>query len=191
MKYFFSISSFRKILCSFLTIRTPNPFYYGHPIKNIYYLFIQGPKSPVGEQMKYVIVYWSRYGNGKKLVEHLAGTLSKRGETKLFTTDEADPTAMPMADTYIFSAATEALNVQKNMRNFMKRLKGMDAKKYGVINTHGMDKNRLDKMEKLLSKKNMMKVADIDFKVTGNGTQTGNGLMEGWEAKLDEFAEKL
>jgi hypothetical protein len=66
-----------------------------------------------------------------------------------------------------------------------------DLKKYGIINTHAMDKNRLNKMEKLLSKKHMVKVADVDFKVAGNGTETGNGLTEGWEAKLDEFAGKL
>jgi flavodoxin len=141
--------------------------------------------------MKYVIVYWSRYGNGKKIVEHLAGTLSKKGETKVFTTDEANPTSMPAADTYVFSAATEAMNLQKNMRNFMKHLKGMEGKKYGIINTHAMDKNRLNKMEKLLSKKHMVKVADADFRIAGDGTETGNGLMQGWEAKLDEFAGKL
>jgi len=141
--------------------------------------------------MKYVIVYWSRYGNGKKVVDHLAETLSKKGETKVFTTDEANPTTMPTADVYVFSAAVEALNIQKNIRSFMKRLQGMDGKKYGIINTHAMDKNRLYKMEKLLSKKNMVKVAEVEFKVAGDGVQTGNGLMAGWEAKLEEFAGRL
>ena len=142
--------------------------------------------------MKYVTVYWSRFGNGKKLVEYLAGKLKKnRGETHIFKTDEADPTAMPEADVYVFSAATEAMNIQKNMRKFMKNLKGMEGKKYGIINTYGMKKDRLDKMEKLLSKKKMIKVAGVEFHVEGDGVQTGNGLMNGWEAKLDEFAGKL
>ena len=141
--------------------------------------------------MKYVIVYWSRYGNGKKVVDYLAGKFKdKKIETHIFKTDEADPTTMSDADLYIFSAPTEAFNIQKSMRNFMKNLRGMEEKKYGIINTHGMKKDRLYKMENLLSKKKMVKVAGVDFQV-GKDANTGNGLMKGWEAKLDEFAGKL
>ena len=47
----------------------------------------------------------------------------------------------------------------------MKNLEGMEEKKYGIINTHGMKKNRLNKMEKLLSNKKMVKIAEVDFQV--------------------------
>ena len=141
--------------------------------------------------MKYIIVYWSRYGNGKKVVDYLAGKLKdKKIETQIFKTDEADPTALPEADLYLFSAPTEAFNIQKNMRKFIKKLEGMEERKYGIINTHGMDKNWLPKMEKLFSKKNMVKVAEVEFQV-GKNANTGNALMEGWETKIDEFAKKL
>ena len=141
--------------------------------------------------MNYVIVYWSRYGNGKKIVDYLEGKLkTKNAEVKVLKTGNADPSSMPEADMYVFSAPTEAFNVQKNMRSFMKKLRGMDGKKYGIINTHGMDRNLLSKMEKLLSKKNMEKVASVDFKV-GKEANTGNGLMDGWEVKVDEFADML
>ena len=145
----------------------------------------------LGECMKYTIVYWSRYGHNKKIVNYLAEKLKeKKAETQILTTDEADPAALPEADLYVFSAAAEAFNLQKNMRTFMKNLEGMSGKKYGIINTHGMDKNRLPKMEKLLLKHNMVKVADVDFKV-GKDIKSGNALMEGWEAKIDEFSKKL
>lgn len=141
--------------------------------------------------MKYVIVYWSRYGNGKKVVDLLADKLKQKGaETHIFKTDEADPMSMPKADLYIFSAPAEAFNVQRNMRSFMKDLQGMENKMYGIINTHGMNKNRLYKMEKLLSRKKMVMKAGVDFKV-GKEANTGNGLMDGWEAKIDEFAGKI
>lgn len=141
--------------------------------------------------MNYVIVYWSRYGNGKRIVDNLAEKLKKKGgETQIFKTDEADPTNMPEADLYIFSSPAEAFNLQKNMRAFMKRLEGMEEKRYGIINTHGLDRNWLNKMEKLLSKKKMVKVAGVDFQV-GKNANTGNGLMEGWETKLDEFAKRI
>lgn len=141
--------------------------------------------------MKYVIVYWSRYGHNKKLVDSLALMLNDKGaETQIFRTEEADPTNMPSADRYIFSAPAEAFNLQMNMRTFMKGLSRMEGKKYGIINTHGMKKSRLVKMEQLLSKKKMEKIAEVDFQM-GKDTQSGNGLTDNWEAKLGEFAQKL
>ena len=141
--------------------------------------------------MNYVIVYWSRFGNGKKIVDYLGNKLNeKKGKTQILKTGETDPTNMPQADLYIFSAPAEAFNLQKNMKTFMKKLEDMEGKKYGIINTHGMKKNRLYKMEKLLSKKNMVKVAEVDFQI-GKDSFKGNGLMKGWEAKVDEFTSKL
>ncbi|MBN2599514.1 MAG: hypothetical protein JXA75_03150 [Candidatus Thermoplasmatota archaeon] len=142
--------------------------------------------------MKYVIVYFSRFGNGKKLVEYLAGKLKeKKGTIQLFKVDEVDPGAMPEADVYVFSAAAEALSLQRDMKRFMNELKGLEGRRYGIINTHGMKKHRLDKMEKILSKKHMVKLAGMEVHVEGNGVQTGNGLPSGWEARVDEFAGKL
>ena len=117
--------------------------------------------------------------------------MEKKGaKTQVFKTDEADPAAMSKADLYVFSAPTEAFNIQRNMRTFLKKLQGMDEKKYGIINTHGMNRDWLNKMEKILSKKKMIKVAGVDFQV-GKDANTGNGLMEGWEAKVDGFTENL
>ena len=142
--------------------------------------------------MKYVVVYWTRYGNNKKIVDHLAEQLKAKGEVQVFKTDEADPKALPEADAYIFSAAVEAFRVQANMKQFMKGLEGMEGKKYGIINTHCMKKkNWLKKMEKLLSKKKMVKAAETHFHISGEGQEQGNGLAEGWQAQLAEFAGKL
>ena len=141
--------------------------------------------------MKYTILYWSRYGHNKKIVDYLSNKLKeKNAETQILNVDEADPTALPEADLYVFSAAAEAFNLQRNMKTFMKNLEGMNGRKYGIINTHGMDKSRLHKMEKLLSKKNMVKVADVDFKI-GKDIKSGNAFIGDWEAKLDDFAKKL
>jgi hypothetical protein len=53
-----------------------------------------------------------------------------------------------------------------------------------------MNRNWLKKMEKFLSKKNMIKIAEVDFQV-GKEANTGNGLMEGWESKVDDFIKDL
>jgi menaquinone-dependent protoporphyrinogen IX oxidase len=143
------------------------------------------------KKMKYVMVYWSRYGHNKKLVKSLSELLKKRGaETQILTVDEADPTALPAADMYVFSAAAEAFNLQRNMKIFMKRLSGLDGKSYGIMNTHRMKKNRLRKMERLLSKKNMVKKAEVDFQV-GKDLESGNAFLGDWQAKLSAFAERI
>jgi hypothetical protein len=49
-----------------------------------------------------------------------------------------------------------------------------------------MNRNWLGKMEKLLNKKNMQKIASVDFKV-GKDANNGNGLMAGWQSKADNF----
>jgi len=141
---------------------------------------------------KYTIIYWSRYGNGKKCVEYVTKKLkSSGGAVQLLRTKEANPSALPAADIYIFSAPTEAFQVQVEMKAFMRKLEGMDDKKYGLINTHGMKKrNKLKSMTKLLTKKNMVKVAEVDFHVE-DGYQQGNGLPSDWEVKLDRFITTL
>ena len=141
--------------------------------------------------MKITIIYWSRYGNGKRVVDYLEGKLkTNKVDVQVLNTSDANPSSMPDANLYVFSAPTEAFNIQKNMRSFMKKLKNMDGKKYGIINTHGMERNWLGKMEKLLSKKKMVKISEVDFQV-GKDANTGNALKEGWELKVDEFGKKL
>ena len=143
--------------------------------------------------MKYTIVYWSRYGHGKKIVDSLGKKLKEnKAEVKIFKTDEANPKKLPESDAYIFSAPAEAFRIQKNMRTFMKSLEDMGGKKYAIINTHAMKKkNWLKSMENMLNKKDMEKIAEVDFVISSEGQQTGQGLTDGWEKKLDEFASKL
>lgn len=139
--------------------------------------------------MKYVIVYWTRFGNNKRIVDYLAKTL--QGDVQVIKADEADPSKIPEADFYIFSSAAEKFTVQKDMRQYMKGLENMDQKKYGIINTHGSPKkNWLGKMEKILAKKNMVKVAETDFAIVG-GMNEQSRLEDGWEMKLDTFMASI
>jgi len=139
--------------------------------------------------MDYVIVYWSRYGNNTKIVERLEALLKPKGGVQVVKA--GDGVALPSADVYVFSAAAERFSIQSDMKNLMSGLRGMEGKKYAIINTHALGiKNWLGRMDKLLSKSGMSKIAETDFRV-GAGTDKGEGLPEGWEKKLEEFAGKL
>jgi len=141
--------------------------------------------------MKYTIVYWSRYGHNKKVVTYLAEKLkNKNAQTQVLTADDADPSALPEAEVYIFSAASEMFSLNKNMKSFMKKLKSMDGKKYAIINTHGMDSHKLHKMEKILLKKKMVKLAEVDFKI-GKDSKSGDAFIGDWKPKIDEFVKKI
>ncbi len=142
--------------------------------------------------MECVIIYWSRYGHGEKLIGYLTEKLEKKEmETKSFKPDELDPKDMPEADFYIFSSPTEMFRIKRGMRKFMKKLKNMEGKKYGIINTHSMKRNWLKKMEKILKKKEMKKIAQTDFRIEKEGAEEGKGLPEGWEDRLDEFVDDI
>jgi len=143
----------------------------------------------LGEPMKYVIVYWSRFGNNKKIVDALEPLLKKKGDVQVFKAIEVNSAKMPDADYYIFSAAVEALMIQLDMKILMKNIEDLDGKKYGIINTY-KNRNKLKKMEKLLNKKKMIKIAEVDFAM-GENFKAGKGLQTGWEGKLQEFAGKL
>lgn len=139
--------------------------------------------------MKYVIVYWSRFGNNRKIAVHLETLLKPKGE--VITLVAADSVKLPQADVYVFSAAAERFSIQEDMKKLMSGLRGMDGKKYVLINTHALGfKNWLGRMNKLLSKSGLTKLAETDFRV-GEGTKEGNGLPQGWEKKLEEFANRI
>ena len=141
--------------------------------------------------MRYVIVYWSRFGNNKRIVEKLEGLLKPKGTVQVFEAGTPGAAKLPDADVYIFSAAAEKFSIQGDMKKLMKNLRGMEGKRYAIINTHALKfKSWLGRMGKLLKASGMAKVAEVDFRM-GPGTDKGKGLGHGWEEKLAEFAGKL
>lgn len=146
-----------------------------------------------GVDMKYVIIYSSRYGNGKKCVDIVDEVLKAKGhEIKVINAPQSDPGDLPPADMYIFSGATEAFNIAVGIRNYLKKLPVMEGQRYALISTHAMKRAiALKKMEKLLTqKKKMVKVAAIDFRI-GDGSFEGNGLPQDYEEKLVKWVETI
>ena len=143
--------------------------------------------------MECVIVYWSRYGHGKKLVDFLVERLEENDWKVISETPEKlDPKNMPESDLYVFSSPTEAFRIKRDMRKFMKKIEGLDNRPYGIINTHFMKKNWLKNMEKILSKKkNMNKLAEIDFRIERDKAEKKEGLPENWVKDLKKFSDQL
>ena len=143
--------------------------------------------------MKVVVVYSSRYGNGKRCVDCVDAALKAKGhEVQILNAPESDPAQIPPADIYVFSGAAEAFGLAKGIRNYIENIPVLEGRKYALINTHGMKKPRgLPKMEKILSgKKRMVKVGEIHFQV-GEGSQQGNGLPQDYKVQLTSWVDKL
>jgi flavodoxin len=143
--------------------------------------------------MKIVIIYSSRFGNGKKCVDVVDEQLRTKGhDVQVINAQKADPNQIPPADLYIFSGATEAFNIARGIMKYLKKLPRMEGKKYALISTHAMKRAiALKKMDKLLSKKKKMKkVSSIDFRVN-NKAQQGNGLPKGYEDRLHDWVEGI
>jgi menaquinone-dependent protoporphyrinogen IX oxidase len=143
--------------------------------------------------MKVVIVYSSRFGNGKKCVDCVDAALKAKGhDVSVLNAPSSDPAQIPLADMYIISGATEAFRIARGIRVYLKGLPVMECKKYALINTHAA-KNpwALPKMTKILSKKKkMVKVSEIDFRV-GEGSQQGNGLPQDYQVQLTGWVDRL
>ncbi len=142
--------------------------------------------------MKVVIAYSSRYGNGKKCVDCVEARFRAKGhDVSVLKATESDPAQIPPADLYVFSGAAEAFGLAKEIKQYLTGLPELAGRRYALINTHGMKKARgLPKMEKILSMKKMVKAGEIDFQV-GDGTDQGNGLPAGYEARLAEWADRF
>ena len=142
--------------------------------------------------MKVCIAYESKYGNGKKCMEYLQNVISKKGhDVELFSIREKEPTAIPSADLYIFSSPTQIGSPAGKMKKFLKKLQiPQEGAKYALVTTCMSPPNTkcLQKMEKLLSTKEISKISDdLMIKVTGmNGP-----LDSGYEEKLDTFANNV
>ncbi len=142
--------------------------------------------------MKCIIIYWSRYGHGEKLIRYLSERLEEKGlEVETFKPKETDPKNMSEGDIYVFSSPTEMFRIKKDMRKFMNDIENMEGKKYGIINTHGMKRSWLKNMDKILQKKKMSKLTEVDFKIGKEGAEEGKALPEDWKDRLDTFVEDI
>jgi len=141
--------------------------------------------------MKVDIVYESKYGNGKKCVEHLQNIINKKGhDTKLFSIRDIKPDNLPQADFYIFSSPTHIGAPPQKMKKFLKNLeiqnKGVN---YALMTTYlNPEAKTLQIMEELLQSTGMTKTTEgLKIKVTG---------MKGppekdYEKKIESFATDL
>lgn len=142
--------------------------------------------------MECVIIYWSRFGHGEKITGYLAEKLQEYEiNTKTFKANDVDPKKTPEADLYIFSSPTEMLRIKKQMKKIMKKLDNLQGKKYGIINTHAMKKDRLKNMEKILKKKEMEKIGELEFQIDKKKSEKGEGLPENWQARVEQFVKRL
>jgi len=138
--------------------------------------------------MKICIIYYSKYGNGRKLAEHL-GTImrEKEHEVELFPCNELKSSSIPFADLYFFSSPTHMGGPAGKMKKFLKHLEiGQENAKYALITTTLDAKGKtLRKMEYLLQTKGLTKISEgLAVLVTG----MKGPLEEGYKEKLEAFA---
>ncbi|GEN78437.1 NADPH-dependent FMN reductase family protein [Actinotalea fermentans] len=148
----------------------------------------------------------SKYGNGAKVAEEFKERMATRGvAVNVHHIKDVSAKALPPADLYLFSAPGRMGKPIGSMRRF---LKGMDAPagaRYAILTTEGApqpDKKTgrvpteeelaktqrvIPIMSELLHGAGMVEVAAGKVLVTG----MKGPLEDGWEAKVDEFADRI
>ena len=109
-----------------------------------------------GFKMKVYIAYESKYGNGKKCVEHLQNIISKKGhDVETSSIREIKPNYLPQAEFYNFSAPTHVGSPPRKMKKFLKNLEvRQEGINYALMTTYLDPKTKtLQIMEELLQTK--------------------------------------
>jgi flavodoxin len=140
--------------------------------------------------MKINIIYESKFGNGKKMLDELSQILKdKKQEVELFNFTETDPGDLPQADLYLFHTPTRQFMLPLGVRSFVKRFTPPAEKAKYALSTTYMDPRTiaLKKIDAYLQKKNMVKVTeDLKIKVLEL-----KGPLEEYGEKIEDFAERL
>ncbi len=157
--------------------------------------------------MKVAIYFDTKFGSNQKVAAHLSGALIAKGhQTEVHQISEVRPKELATADLYVFSSPTRLGKPKGSMKRFLKKARLAPNAKYALIATHGEPQpnkktgqlptaEELDKwqgtlriMNELLAGKGT-KVAEMKLYVKGD-TMKG-GLLEGWEKKVEEFADQI
>ena len=139
--------------------------------------------------MNVYIAYQTKYGNGKKCVEHLKTIIDKKGhnvETASIT--DIDPASLPKANFYIFSAPTHVGGPPRKMKKFLKKINIVQDSKYALMTTCLDPKTKtLDIMDDILQNKNISKASDgVKIKVKG----MKGPLEDTYKEKINSFAQE-
>lgn len=142
--------------------------------------------------MKICIAYETKYGNGKKCMEYLQDELGNHGhDVDLFSVREVNPSSLPAAEVYIFSAPTQIGNVAGKMKKFLKKaVIPQEKAKYALITTclKPPKSKSIKTMESLIEPKGITRAIDgLMIKVDGMKGPCESGHQE----QLKAFAKEL
>jgi hypothetical protein len=157
--------------------------------------------------MKIEYLHASKFGNGAKIATRFKEKMAANGvDVVVHHIREERPQELPPADLYVFSSPGRLGKPIRGMRRFVKNLSLPAGTRYAILTTEAMPKpdKRTGRMpteeeleaqhqrvrpmlNELLQSRGMIKVAEEKVYVTG----LRGPLEEGWEMKVDAFADAL
>lgn len=156
--------------------------------------------------MRITYVHASKFGNGALVAEEFKQHLAAKGvAVDVHHVREVDPRALPEADLYLFSSPGRMGRPIGSMRRLLKKARLGEGARYALLTTEGAPKPdketgqmpteeetaRWEKvrpsMNAILQGRGFVEVAEERVYVTG----MKGPLEEGWQRKVDEFADRL
>ena len=156
--------------------------------------------------MKILYLHASAFGNGARVAEEFKQHLAGKGvSVEVHHIREMDARRLPDADLYLFSSPGRMGKPIGSMRRFLKKTQLGTGTRYALLTTEGAprpDKKtgrmpteeeiaRWEKvrptMNEILRAKGLVEVAEDKVYVTG----MRGPLEDGWQHKVDEFADQL
>ena len=156
--------------------------------------------------MRITYVHASKFGNGALVADEFRKHLAAKGvAVDVHHVREVDPRALPEADLYLFSSPGRMGKPIGSMRRLLKKARLGEGARYALLTTEGAPKPdkktgrmpteeeiaRWEKvrpsMNEILQGRGFVEVAEEKVYVTG----MKGPLEEGWQRKVDEFADRL
>lgn len=136
--------------------------------------------------MKINIIYDSKYGNCRKVVEDFMETIKENGlEGHMYSLKDTKPDEIDPAGFYVFSSPTHMGGPSRKMKKMIKKGNLPKEGKYGLITTSKKGGSKAaDKMRKMLNKRGMTEeIKSLNLKVKSRK----GPLEKGYRDRIDEF----
>lgn len=156
--------------------------------------------------MKIEYYHASKYGNGVLVAQEFKRLMEARGAAvAIHHVRDVRPSEVAPAELYVFSSPGRMGKPIRGMRRFLKKVQLPSGSKYAILTTEGAPRPNkktglmpteaeqekwqriIPMMNELLAPKGLNKVAEGKVLVTG----MKGPLEEGWQKKVEEFAEHI
>jgi len=84
--------------------------------------FCEGERKVGGDSMNALVVYYSRFGNTRRVAEAIADSMESRGAVRVMSTDELTPSDLKGSNLVVMGSPTHRMRLPEAVQSLLKAL---------------------------------------------------------------------